>query len=98
MGEGLDTALLAGTAAIVRDGRNILNGGDFQADGLEGADSRLATGARALHSDLDFAHTVRHCLARGVLSDLLGGVGSALARALESNAPGARPPDDMALH
>jgi hypothetical protein len=41
---------------------------------------------------------VGHRLAGGVLGDLLGGVGRALAGAFEADAPGAGPADDVALH
>src|SRR3974390_3161015 len=94
----LDAALFAGAATVVRHRGHVLDGGDFQPDGLESADGRLAARTGAFNPHFEFAHAVRHGLPGGVLRDLLSRVGGALARALESNAAGAGPADDVSLH
>src|SRR5688572_16151454 len=76
----------------------IFDGGDFQPDTLKGADGGFAAGAGTLHADFDFAHTVGHCLAGGILGDLLGGKSGALARTLETHATGAGPSEDVPVH
>ena len=62
------------------------------------ANGGFTAGAGTLDADFDFLHAVRHRLARGVLRDLLRGVGRAFARTFETNAAGARPADEIALH
>src|SRR3990170_1331768 len=68
-----------------------------QTDSVERADGLLATGARALHVDLDLAHAVLH----GTLGRAVGRqgrrVGRALARSLEPGHPGRAPADDRAI-
>src|SRR3954452_131636 len=80
----LDPATLWRAAAVVRDGRHVGDGGDFKACGLKRSNCLLATGTRALHENLDLAHTVLHRLARGAFSGLRSRVWRALARALEA--------------
>ena len=75
----------------MRDGRDVGDGGDLQARGLERADRLLAARARAFDEDLDLAHAVLHRLARGQLGGLGGRIRRALARALEPDQPGAAP-------
>jgi len=82
----------------VRHGRHVPDHGDFQANGLQRPDGRLAARPRALHPHFHFLHAVRHGLARGVLGHLLGRVCGALARALEPDAPGAGPPERVPMH
>src|SRR5688572_31826610 len=76
----------------------VFNGGDFQANTLQGADGGFATGAGTLHADFDFAHAVGHSLAGGILGDLLGSKSCALARTLETDATGAGPSEDVPVH
>src|SRR4051812_35505724 len=80
----LDPATLWRAAAVVRDGRHVGDGGDFKARGLKRSNCLLATGTRALHENLDLAHTVLHRLARGAFSGLRSRVWRALARAFEA--------------
>src|SRR5436190_14711476 len=94
----LHAALLTRAAAIVRDRRDILDGADFQSDGLQGANGRFTARTRTLDAHFDFAHAVRHGLACSVLSDLLSGERSALARTLEAHTAGAGPTDHVTLH
>src|SRR5690349_10958222 len=51
--ERSDAAALGGTAAVVSLGRHVLDRADLEACGLQRADRRLATRARALHEDVD---------------------------------------------
>ena len=81
----------------MRDGRDVLDGADFQADGLEGANGGFAAGAGAFDADFHFLHAVGHGLAGGVLRDHLRGVSRALARAFETHATGGGPADEIAL-
>src|SRR5690606_35211789 len=60
---------------------------------LEGTDRGLATGARALHEDVDLLHAVLLSAASGSLSSELGGEGRRLARALEADLAGGSPRD-----
>ena len=82
----------------MRHGGDVADDGDFEADGLDGADGGFAAGAGALDADFDFLQAVAHGLAAGILRDHLRGVGGALARALEAALAGAGPADDGAGH
>src|ERR1017187_1630164 len=86
-----DAAFLARAAAVVRHRRHVLDGTDFQADGLKRANRGFTTGARTFDADFNFLHAVGHRLTGGVLRDHLRGVSRALARAFETHATGARP-------
>ena len=94
---GSDAALFRRAAAIVRDGGDIADDADLQADGLDGADGRFTTCAGTLDADFDFLQTVAHGLAAGILRDHLGGVGGAFAGALEADFASAGPADDGAV-
>src|SRR5439155_4914820 len=76
---------LGRAAAVVRDGRDVGDGGHLQACGLQGADRLLTAGAGALDEDLYVAHAVLHGALRGAFRGLRGVVGRALARALEAD-------------
>src|SRR5688500_1031856 len=76
----------------------ILDGGDLEADSLQRANGGFPAGAWSFDADFDFAHAVGHGLAGGVLSDLLRGERSALARPVEANATGAGPAEDVPVH
>ena len=82
----------------MRDGRDVFDGGDFEADRLEGADGGFAAGAGAFDAHFDLLHAVRHRLAGGIPGDLLGSVSGALARTFETDASGGGPADHMTLH
>src|SRR5260370_40149994 len=62
----LDSPFLARTAAVVGYGRYVFDGGDFQPDCLQGANSRFPARAGTFHADFDLAHTVGHGLAGGI--------------------------------
>src|SRR6266849_9159754 len=94
----LDAALFAGTASVVWNRGDIFDGGDFEADGLQGADGGFAAGTGTLDSDFNLSHAVRHGLASGVLGDLLGGKSGALARAFKADLAGGGPSQQVAMH
>src|SRR5215207_5377410 len=89
----LDAATLRGAASVVRLGRHVVDAADLEARGLERADRRLATRARALHEDVDLLHAVLLRLARSGLGSELRGERGRLARALEAHAARGRPAD-----
>src|SRR5919199_314956 len=80
----LDPPPLARPHAVVRLRRDVLDGQDLEACGLERADRRLAPGARALDEDLDLLEAVLHPLAGAGVGGHLGGERRRLARALEA--------------
>src|SRR5262245_52497835 len=93
----LDAAALAGTTAVVGNGCHISDLGDLEPYRLQGAERRLAAGARAHHLDLQHLHAVLHGLLARVLGGHLGGVGGGLARPLEAHRARRRPGDGVAL-
>ena len=82
----------------MRRGGDVGNGGDFEADGLQGADGRLTTSAGTLHAHGNFLEPVAHRLAGGILRHDLRDVGGRLLRAAETALAGGRPADDGACH
>src|SRR5690349_4079801 len=90
-----DAAPLGRAASVVRDGRDVGDGADLEAGGLERADRLLAAGAGSLDVDLDLAHAVLH----GALGGAVGGerrrVGRALPGALEPGDARGTPRDDV---
>src|SRR3954447_22859446 len=88
---------LPGAAAVVCLGSDVLDAGDLEAGGLKAADRGLATGARALHEDLDLLHALLDALAGRRVRRHLGGERRGLARALEAGAAGGLPRDHVAL-
>src|SRR5436190_3302303 len=93
----LDSAPLGRAAAVVRDGRDVGDGGDLEAGRLERPDRLLAAGARSLHVDLDLAHAVLHRTLGRAVGRQSSRVGSALARPLEAGHPCRAPADDRAV-
>src|SRR5687768_7202293 len=89
-----DAASLGRATTVVRDGRDVGDGGDLQAGRLEGADGLLAAGPRTLHVDLDLAHAVLHRTLGGAISREGRGIRGALAGALEAGDAGRAPRDD----
>src|SRR5690606_17376379 len=88
---------LGGAAAVVGDGGDVLDAGDLDAGVLQRTDGRLATGAGALHLDVDLAHPVLHRAPGRALGGHLGGVGGGLAGALEADVAGRRPRQHVPL-
>src|SRR6516162_9649109 len=78
-----DPAPLGRTAAIVRNGGNVLDGTHLETGRLQRPDRGLPAGTRALDEDVDLAHAVLHGTACRGLRGLLRGVRGGLARALE---------------
>src|SRR6478736_1166576 len=96
-GVALDATALARAAAVVRHRGHVDDRGDLEADGLEAADGGVAAEAGTADADLHFLEAVGHRVARGVLSDHLGGIGGGLARTAEVALAGRGPGDDVAL-
>src|SRR5712691_12020262 len=94
----LNPAPLGRPATVVRDRSHVLDGLDLDARGLQGADGRLAAGARTL--DADVQRTQARVLGHGGGGGggLLGGEGRALARSLEPERARARPRHHVAFH
>src|SRR5262249_23511849 len=80
--------LLGRAAAVVRQGRDVLDGLDGQAGRLQGGDGRLAPGAGALDAHLDLLEAELAGPLGGDLGGPLGGERRALARALETDRAG----------
>src|SRR6185295_6052759 len=93
----LNPAPLARPAAVVRDRRYVLDRLDLDARGLQGAHRGLASSARALDHHVHGPHAGVLGVVAGVLRRHLGREGRALARALEPDASGRRPGEDVAL-
>src|SRR5512138_2322802 len=64
---GSDSPALGGTAAVVRDRRDVLDGLDLQPRGGQRLDGRLAAAAGPLHAHVDALHTGRQRLASALL-------------------------------
>src|SRR3972149_6688309 len=88
-----DPAPLGRSAAVVRDGRDVRDGGHLEPGRLERADGLLTAGAGALDEDLDLPHAVLHGPPRGAVRAHGSGVRRALPRALEAGHAGAPPGD-----
>ena len=82
----------------MRDRGYVLDYGNFEADGLHGADCRLTTGAGPLDANLDFLESMTHSLTAGVLGNHLGGIGRALTRSLEAHLAGTGPSKNGTAH
>src|SRR5256886_14768393 len=93
----LDPAPLRRTAAVVRLRRDIGNGADLEAGGLQRPDGGLTARTRALHEHVDLLHAVLLRLAGGVLGGQLRGERGRLTRTLEADVTRRRPGDDIAL-
>src|SRR3954462_8542012 len=93
-----DPPPLGRAAAVVRDGRHVLDAGHLDPGVLQRPDGGLPTGPGALHQDVDLAHALLHGLAGAGLGRQLGRARRGLARAFEADIAGRRPRDDVALH
>src|SRR5580765_6773378 len=93
----LDPAPLRRPAAVVRDGRHVLDRRDLEPRRLQRANRRFPSTARAPHPHLDALHPLPQRLARARLGRHLRGERRALARTLEADLARARPSDDVAV-
>src|SRR5437773_700602 len=97
VGHFLHAPPLRRPAPVVRDGRDVGDGADLEACGLQRADCGLAAGARPAHEHLDRAHAVLQRPLGGRLGGLLRGKWRRLAAALEALRSGRAPGDDVAV-
>src|SRR5690606_35856701 len=93
----LDATALGRTAGIVRNGRDVRDAGDLDAQRVQGAHRRLAAGAGALDADFECLDAVFLCHAASRLGGHLGGERSGFARALEAGTARRRPGQRVAL-
>src|SRR5581483_2092977 len=92
-----DPPALLRPAAVVGDGGDVFDAGDFEAGVLQAADGGLPARPRALDQHVDLAHAVLHRRLRRLLGRQLGGERRALAAALEPDVARRGPRDDVAL-
>lgn len=83
--EGSDAATLGRTAAVVRGGRDVLDGADLETGRLKRTDGRLTTRTRALDEHVDLAHAVLLRATGGRLGGHLRGERRGLPGALEAD-------------
>src|SRR5580765_6820513 len=93
----LDAPPLLRADAVVRLRRHVADAEDLEAGGLERANRRLPTRARALDEDLDLLQAVLHALPRAGVGGDLRGERRRLARALEARGAGRLPRDHVAV-
>src|ERR1700687_780747 len=93
----LNATLLGGTAAVVRDRRNVRNARDLQPAGVERTHRRLAPRTGAGHTDFDALHAVLLRGGTGLLGRHLGRKRRALARTAKTTAARGRPGQRIAL-
>src|SRR4029079_3645252 len=87
----LNTAPFWRTAAVVRNGRDIRDAGDLDAQRVERTHRRFASRARALDAHFQVLHSAFDCDPAGCLGRDLRSERRRLARALEAGAAGRRP-------
>src|SRR6185295_4877947 len=92
----LHSPLFPGTAAVVRQRGDVLDGADVEARRLQGPDGALAAGAGALDLHLELAHAELGRLLRARLGGLLRGERRRLARPLVPDRPGRGPAEGLA--
>ena len=80
----LDATALGRTAAIVRNGGDVLDHAHIQTGGLQGADGSLTAGAGALDEDFNRLQAVFHSGLGGSLGSQLSGEGRGLLGATEA--------------
>src|SRR2546428_22471 len=86
---------LAGAAAVVRLGSDVLDARNLEPGSLQGADGGLAARARPLDVHLDLLQALLEALARRRVGGHLGGERRRLARALEAGPAGGLPGDHV---
>src|SRR5215831_15862246 len=91
-----DPAPLRRPAAVVRNGRDVLDRPDLQAGRLQGPDGGLPPRAWALDEHVNLAHPMLHGAPRRGLGRHLRGERGRLARSLEADLSGRCPGDDVA--
>gem|GEM_PF-2431446 len=94
---GLDPALLARTATVVRDRRNIADRRDHKAGSLKGAQRRFTARARSANLDFEGAHAVFLSLLGAIFGSDLCGERGRLTRTLETLSTCGRPGNSIAL-
>ncbi len=87
----LYAALLAGSASVVRDSRNVADDRNLQPGTRDGADCSFTTATWAFYLDHDGFHSVVHSGFGSVLCGDLRGERRTLTRALEADLAGAGP-------
>src|SRR6185503_1348499 len=92
----LDSPLLPGPAAVVRQRRHVLDHAHVQARRLQRPDRAFPARAGALDLHLDLAHAELLGLLRRAFGRLLGGERRRLARALVADRAGGRPAERVA--
>src|SRR3990172_4287783 len=93
----LNSPPLARSATVVRYRCHVADAGDLNAGGLERADRRFASAARALDAHVHLPETMVDGPTGGRLGGQAGGVGRALAGALEAGGAGAGPGEHVAV-
>src|ERR1700754_3610557 len=93
----LDSTLLGGTAAVMRNRRDIDDVEHLVTQGIQRTYGGLAARAGALDANLDRLHTVIACGAAGFLGGDLGSERGGLARTAETRAASRRPRQGITL-
>ena len=89
----LNSSSFGRTAAIVRNGRYVLDHADLETGGLQGTDGGFSAGAGAFDDAFNGFHTVFHGVFRGGFRSKLSGKGSALSGTFETGSTGGGPGD-----
>src|SRR5690348_5047303 len=97
MGYSLDSTLLGGTAAVVRNRRDVDDVEHLVAERVQRTHRRLATRAWPLDAHFDGLHAVVACSAASLFGGNLGSERGRLARATETGAAGSSPRQGIAL-
>src|SRR6185312_10798102 len=97
MGYSLDSTLLGGTAAVVRDRRDVDDVEDLEAERVQRAHGRFATRAGALDPHFDCLDAILASHATGLFGGDLRSERGGLARATETGAAGGSPRQGIAL-
>src|SRR5690242_14667610 len=97
MGYSLDSTLLGGTAAVMRNRRDVDDVQHLVAERVQRTHRRLTARARALDAHFDGLHAVVASGATSLLGGDLGGKRGRLARTAETGAASGRPRQRVAL-
>ncbi len=77
----------------MRDGSDVLDGGHFDTEGLNGTHSGLTAGARTTKANFSFTETMAHRLTAGILSNDLSGVCGTFTGTTETHLASSGPAD-----